>query len=428
EIYIARNRILDMGLNGIGVVGFFNLDDADEFISVNRLTITGNEIRRCLHRPLADTSPEMIDSMGYGGIALADVEYLVVRNNVIEDNGPSQLEPICGVFVLHGEGIDISGNRILNNGARTASTDSAKAGRRGGINIVYAVAPTDFIPIAGMEDELPRQNGVPAAKVHDNIVSVPLGQALSLTALGPVSVVGNQFTSRGVVVDLTSSSFWAATVAIFNLGLSNELGLQLLSFSGARSSGKFGFSNTSAVKGLEITDDEVVLAQEGLDDLLVGQYLANGNVLFSNNQCTLDLLEPGVGLSLTSILIVTLDDVGFHNNQCDSSLLDDFVLSQAILFGFFSVRASDNRFKETLLRALFSAVTMGVMNTTTDNQGTHCFVVLGVLPKAQYPWFVVDQRNTELLDGLIRSVTDDFSWCNRLKGLLGGGSGGEPID
>ena len=54
------------------------------------------------------------------------------------------------------------------------------------------------------------QNGMPAAKVHDNIVSVPLGQALAMIALGPVSVLGNQFTSRGMVLDLQSPSFWAS--------------------------------------------------------------------------------------------------------------------------------------------------------------------------------------------------------------------------
>ena len=41
-----------MGLNGIGVVGFFNLDKADEFISVDHLTIIKNEIKNCLFRSL----------------------------------------------------------------------------------------------------------------------------------------------------------------------------------------------------------------------------------------------------------------------------------------------------------------------------------------------------------------------------------------
>ena len=37
-----------------------------------------------------------------------------------------------------------------------------------------------------------------------------------------------------------------------------------------------------------------------------------------------------------------------------------------------SVRIADNRFSETWLRAFFSGITIGGMNTTTDNQSTHC--------------------------------------------------------
>jgi len=33
----------------------------------------------------------MLNSMGYGAIALADVDYLVVHDNIIENNGPSHL-------------------------------------------------------------------------------------------------------------------------------------------------------------------------------------------------------------------------------------------------------------------------------------------------------------------------------------------------
>ncbi|TLD40856.1 MAG: hypothetical protein JETT_2875 [Candidatus Jettenia ecosi] len=372
EISIERNRILDMGLNGIGVVGFFNLDAADEFITVERLTIIGNEIRHCLQRPLADIPPAMINSMGYGSISLADVEYFVIHDNVIEDNGPNHLEPVCGIFLLHGEGIDISRNRILNNGIKTNQpANSAKVGRRGGINIVFGVAPVVQVTIR--EQPYPVQNGVPAIKVHDNIVSVPLGQALSLTALGPVSVIGNQFTSRGMILQRNqpSPTFFASTIAIMNLGVSNEFHRQLLAFNALRAGHvKPGASAT-------VSGNTVFIPQPGLDDLRSGQYLANGNVLFSNNQCVLDLLETGQSLSLSSIVIISLDDIGFHNNQCDCSLLDDLVLSQVFLFGL-SVRMSDNRLKEGIFNALYSATTFGYMNATTNNQTTHCIIVSGL--------------------------------------------------
>jgi len=395
DVLIERNRIVDMGLNGIGVVAFFDIAGQDEFITVEGLRIVANDIRGCLRRTLEPIPDEMRDAMGYGGIALADVERLLIRHNLIEDNGPDHLEPICGVFLLHGEGVDISDNRILNNGAKTDQpSNTAKDGRRGGINIVLAIAPTVPTPILG--SLYPVQDGVPAAKIHDNVVSQPLGQALSLTALGPVSVVNNHLTSRGMILKLNplSPSFLAATVMIMDLGVSNEWYGQLGSFSGVL------YGSVSLASGPVISGDAVLVPREGLDDKRIGQYLANGNVLFSDNRCDLDLLETGVGFALSSILIFSLDDVGFHSNQCDCNLLDDFVIAQSILFGI-SLRASDNRLKEGLANAVYSAVTFGLMNATTNNQSTHCLLVLGVNPPNPLSTLKLDSGNKALIEGFI---------------------------
>jgi hypothetical protein len=360
-------------------VGFFDLRAADEFITVENLSILGNDIRSCLRRPLAAIPAAMINSVGYGGISLADVERLIIRDNLIENNGPSAVEPVCGIFVLHAEGMEVSRNRILNNGARTEEPRTpVKIGRRGGINVVYAITPVT--PLRFGRLTIPGQNGEPALKVEGNIVSVPLGRALSVTALGPLSVVANEFTSRGVVQGGAGNTFMAATVAILNLGLSNELYLQFLAFS-AISKGSLA-TNTLAAPA----------ARPGLDDQRLGAYLANGNVLFANNQCVLDVAETGVTLSVSSILILSLDDIGFDSNQCDCSLLDDIVLAQVILFGF-SVRANGNRLKESLGRAVFSAVTFGLMNTTAQNQATHC-----LLMRAFQPAYLVAVPNTVLID------------------------------
>jgi hypothetical protein len=219
--------------------------------------------------------------------------------------------------------------------------------------------------------------------VQDNVVSQPLGRALSAAALGPVMVHGNELTSRGVAP--RSDSLLAATVAILNLGVSNELYGQLLLFSGLRT------GQIESYAAVRFEDDAVVLSREGLDDHKIGQYLANGNVLFADNQVVLDLLEPGVGFSISSIMIMTLDDLAFHGNQCDCSLLDDFVLTQAFLLGF-SLRVSDNRFKEGLYNALLSAASFGFLNMTKDNQATHCLMIR---PSPPYP-LTVDGPNTVL--------------------------------
>jgi hypothetical protein len=343
-----------------------------EFVTVHRLLIDGNVIRRCLSREI-EIPAGMLDKIGYGGIALNHVEYLVIRDNCIEDNGPSQLEPICGIFVLYGEGIEISRNWILNNGAKPAvDTDSnpaehAKLGARGGINIVKCTAPLVTISLNPAFSKklgpltLSTQNGVPAARVHDNVVSVPLGQALKLTALGPVSVIGNQFTSRGMVLNAQSPSFWASTVIIVNLGRSRDLFAELVTHQ-AVYTGQNSYIAPAPTYG---TNAATQLGP-----------LQSGNVLFSNNQCSLDLLEAGLSLALSSILISSLDDVAFNNNQCDCNLLDDFILANALLLGV-TVRANDNRFREGLLNAGLSAITVGLLNITTDNESTHCLVVQG---------------------------------------------------
>lgn len=379
DIEIRGNRICNMGLDGIGVVAFFPLAAIDEFISVHGLLIHDNEIHHCLNRTLADIPDAMLKAMGYGGIALADVDRLIVRDNTIVDNGTDFRQPICGVYVLHGEGIEISRNRILNNGARpTDSTETSagvKRGARGGIHIELAIAPVIPIRVALLNKVVPVQSGDPALTVHDNVVAAPFGRALTVTALGAVSVVDNALTSRGATLrEQQSGQFVASTVMILNLGLSNEFYLQLLAFA---------ILKNGHLKALGA-------ARPGLDDAQLGRFLVNGNVLFAHNQCSLDAIETGLSLSLSSILILSLDDVGFHGNQCDANLLDDFIITQAIVVGL-SVRVSDNRFKEGIFNAALSAITIGLFNTTTDNQSTHCLFIIGL------PSLTVDHANVSLM-------------------------------
>lgn len=389
DIYIEHNLIYNMGANGISVIRFFDLEEKDEFITVERLSICHNEIRNCLVRNIAEIPQRMVNSMGYGGIALADVEYLTIHDNFIENNGPSHIMPVCGIYVLHGEGIDVSRNRILNNGASDGQpAGGARRGARGGIYIGYAIAPR--VPLVPQGEIVPVQNGVPAFRAHDNIVSAPLGQALYLIALGPVSVVGNQFTTLGVMGLSSFSLSWVATtVLIFNLGLSNELYFQLLAF------WVLALGQMKSKDKYEVDGDTLVAPKEGLDDRNLGQYLANGNVLFSNNQVTLNLMDKIQEFALSSILIASLDDVSFHGNQCDCDLfLGDFIFSHSVLFGI-SLRVEDNRFKEGILGAWLSAMTFGLLNMTTDNQSTHCMMIRGAM--------VVDFPNTVLLDAFYRN-------------------------
>ena len=414
EILIEENRILGMGLNGIGVIGFFDLSGVDHFVSVEDLTILGNEISGCLRRSLAPIEDGMKNAMGYGGIALADVEGLTIHDNSIVDNGPDHLQPVNGIFALHVAGADIQRNKILNNGAKTGEpSNDAAAGRRGGINIVYAVAPMTAVRIG--QGFYPRQDGQPALMMQGNTVSAPLGRALTVTAYGPVIVQGNALTSRGMILRQGSldPTFVATTVLITNLGTSMELYGQLLLFA-AMNRGKV---KPAAQAKVRVSDDFTIQRQsrEGLDDFLIGQYLANGNVSFTDNQVVCDLLETGLSFAMSSIVIMTLDDLSFSDNQCDAALLDDFLLSQAILFGF-SLRCADNRFKEGVFNAPFSAATLGFFNTTVGNQSTHCLLIRPLPPDP----LLVEGGNSALID----KFAPEF--CDSLNKLIAGfGKGGQ---
>jgi hypothetical protein len=405
DILIADNRILDMGLNGIGVIGFFDLKRVGQVVSVHGLRIVENEIRRCLQRALAPIRRDFADTLGYGGIALADASFLEIRENIIEDNGPDHLEPICGIFLLHGEGVEITENRIYNNGAKTNEPASAaKPGPRGGIYIaactpalldltggrqLYAVRAANW----RREGDL----GAAALRVHDNRVTAPLGRALTATTIGDVSIHGNHFTSLGVEPHEGRAFLAAATVQLRDLGRSPFLG-------GAA-------AYTSVKRGMYVampTESIGTGFHERPTDAAVLERLGgNARILFTDNQVALRVHEEQHVSTLASIFVLSLSDVGFHNNECTVDLLEGGVITNAFVFGF-SVRMTDSRLDEGLPNALFSGITLGVMNMTTDNQATHCLLIRG--------WgaaLTVRQPNTVFVAAL------QPAFCERLERLLG---------
>ncbi len=407
HLRIERNRISNMGLCGVGVVGFFNLNEDDEFISVYGLDILGNELRDNLWRDLDVMPDDAQQYMGYGAIGLADVEALRIYDNVIEDNGPDHLQPICGIYVLHVEGLDICRNRIRNNGRQTTEDgDGAASGRRGGIVVPYALPGIDAMAFGG--EFRPRQNGVPAARIHDNIVSQPLGQALALGGMGPMSVQGNQLTSQAFVQRFGAPSFIATTVFIINYGMSNEFYLQALLFSGAT-------ADPVDVGDVPTNNGGFIPAPtRGMDDQGIGRYLANGNVMFSDNQVFLDLAEPEVSFAISQATIVSLDDVSVQNNQFDCDFLVDIMFTNLLTIGM-TTRVQDNRFKESLMISMFSSINLGlIFNNTSDNQSTHCMLNLespiGVLPFINTS---IREHDNQILFNAFNFL--DF-WCESLSG------------
>ncbi len=371
DVTIDRNMISNMGLAGIGVVEFFDLDNTRTMVTVEDLTITRNCIAHCVQQLPAEITTPMLAQIGFGGIALADCENAMIRENRIENNGVSHIEPVCGIFILSGDKIEVSDNHILNNGPKVPNPNAEiRPGHRGGIVVLWA---TRSRLTKNVRDRIrPDLDGVPAVKVHDNVVVQPLGHALLLFAIGPVSVVNNQLTSQGVDFRNNRFALLAGTVLIFDLGLATELIGKGRVYS-ARS-----YTYTSAAtyqpSGIYSSDSN----NFNLTNVTgrYGQFTAGGHVMFNDNQVTLDLQEEEIHFSISSILLLSLDDVSFCGNQSACYFLADIVLTNAYILAP-TVRTGDNRLQEDFIFSFFSLLSIGIMNACTSNQGTHCIVALG---------------------------------------------------
>jgi hypothetical protein len=382
DIEIAGNRITDMGINGIGVVRFFNIANNGDMIGVHGLHIKDNFITRCVRRDLARVTPAMQFLVGYGGIALAKVSDLRVLRNEIVRNGTSHLEPICGVFAIFVQGLQLDDNRIVDNGPKNgAPASTAQIGVRGGVHIWLVLPIIEVVigPITATTVINKRvvHNAIPTCSMRDNIIVAPLGRAVTFFALGAVVVARNRLVTQGttgVGLDLI-----AATVLIGNFGLSNEWTLGLLLILILVLFGKP--PNLSQAELCRLAKLGGLINPGRPPSFwppLVRQW-STGKVLFTENQVALDVIDEPRGIEISSILIFTLDDLGMTDNQCEVTTTNMFFVCNAALFGG-SLREADNRFSETWMHALFSAVSLGGMNTTTDNQSTHCLLAQALLP------------------------------------------------
>jgi hypothetical protein len=225
EILIENNLITNMGWNGIASSGFNNLieyaqrskrvsqEGTAEILltgKVEDLLICRNSIIHC-----AQQYPgKLPGNPSLGGIFLGDSENVMILDNSISDNGVNAFFPVCGILIYYGERIEITHNRILNNGKWDADvkSDGIINGFRWGICVELANKmqdPTD-------------PDGIPAAKIHDNVITQPYGQTICLTVLGPVSIVGNQLTTQNADINVNPLSVIAGTVFILNLGISKD--------------------------------------------------------------------------------------------------------------------------------------------------------------------------------------------------------------
>lgn len=377
-IAIEGNHIQRMGLSGISVAAFTHLE-IGWMVRVDDLTIYRNVITHCAQQLPSEIPSNLIAQVAFGGIALADAEDVTIQENRIEANGIDHTHPVCGIFISLGEKIDISNNRILSNGSRI----SEQSGVRGGV--VIAMSFKSLVNILAGGEQFLSPDGIPAVKIHDNIITQPLGHALFLIAFGPVSVVSNHLTSQSVDKK-NPFSLLAGAVFILNLGVSKDL-MTLFFLASLSQLAKMSAANITAPQA----------------DLRKILYLPDGMVLFTNNQVTLDLRLDDLTIIFSSQFIISLDDVAYNSNQaeCNSfsnpklnqqNIPTDIVLTDVAIVGV-TVRSNDNRFQEGFTFSPASLFSLGMMNTGTGNQATHCLHILGV------PLWTVDNDNLVLFDG-----------------------------
>ena len=376
NLRIENNRIRNMGLCGIGPIGFFNLSATQEVVTVTGLGIVANEIIHCVNRTLTQYTDADTTSLGYGGICLPDVTATFIRDNLVLNTGASLADPVSGIFILHGEQVEISRNQIQDTRNWSTADANTLTGYRAGISLVMvtpqdapAAASTAWTTNTGAylySGQSLYEHGAPALCIQENVVDIPLGLALVVAGLGAFSIRGNHFSTGGARAKLTL----ARTVLIFNFGTPVEFPApvtttaELLALLEAINGGA---TSTAAI--------QTVL---GSAETIVGA-IAPGPVVFSQNRCSLHQTFEAPEAS-SSIWISTFDDLGFHDNQCWMATGIRTVDIDAALTGV-TVRVTGCRFQEIPGTVSLSALTFGLMNITSLNEATHPLGALG--PAAQ---------------------------------------------
>jgi hypothetical protein len=367
NIQINRNRIRNTGACGIGPIGFFDPKFGPEIVAVQNLSITDNTISQTLLREVTDMPAAL--GGAFGAICIPFVENLVIRDHVITDFGFRPGDPVCGIFVQHGQVIDISRNQVLETRDWNLSEQEqvSAAGIPGGIVVVIATPPTfttagslyvNANSLAGAYAAPSFVPGAPALKVEHNVVRVASGDALEAAGFGPFSIVNNHLSTAGTIRE-GGVSVLAQTVFILNLGISIEFAAL----------GRFSsFAKTQPPR--------TSFQARGSGTT------SNGAVTFTENMCQLEgqITRPR---TFSSVMIASLDDLIFGNNQCWMDAIAEPVtaaLDAMLVAGFIQVTC--NRFQEVPGSVLASGLTVGRLNVTGQNISTHCLFATGLLKPA----------------------------------------------
>jgi hypothetical protein len=379
DLVVRDNVIRGMGANGIAthhaparLVGLIHVED---------VIIDTNHVERCMGvegRPPREGSQSLLIA-AFGGIVLGVGMRIVIRDNLIQDNGSRFEHAICGVFLGLAEGVLVQRNRVFGNGRWSVRP---AAGPRGGIVALRVFGRAPSSPDGADEARLPLMR--PAAAIRDNVVAQPCGRALIVIAAGAVSVTDNllaataaptitdeqvpdrergareAFNAKNVAGDLPGA--YAALGGLAGAtGPATGLAVLVANLGKSASAGNAPFQvhnmmASSAVRGP------------------VGAAV-NGTIAFNDNQVVLE--APAGMRGESSVLLFTADDLSVADNV--STVHGQIGLTTNGWLVGWSVRVTGNRFTEPPGQAMVSAFTTGLLNTTALNHSTHCLLALGSL-------------------------------------------------
>lgn len=427
DILIKFNRIFNMGRNGIGLAMTFSLTEDIDFekqaiaddpgnaglIFISKLVILKNRIERCMGISPGEIKGRDTIIRGYGGISLAIVEELVIRDNFIIDNCRDMNDPICGIFALAAFGAEISQNEItehLLQDYNDATSSSVRTGARGGIWIFVAVGQFDAFNY--FSDRRPaitklfdRFLDTHAIKIHANVVSTPMGRSLTTMIVGDASILGNRFTSLGLQpVDIfgaikllagRQADRTAIVMQLLSLIATNVLILDLGTLVMFRGFGSVMNTKTTSTNespqeaetappmGVPVgVRPNIGVRVNAIDqnpaDRFVEFLTKGGLINFSDNQCKFNPRGRDFDIALCSVLIAGLADQGFAGNQVSCDMPRTLSVTNSLLVGG-TLRSLGNYFRENVNHVLYSAYTYGLLNITSDNESIHCLKISGGL-------------------------------------------------
>lgn len=382
DVEIRGNEIARMGYSGISAHVFAGLGgDASSFgdaVAVESIEIVENRIHGCMLNEIGTSTPIFRLFTGWGGIALSICSDATIRDNVIASNGIDSAEAIVGVFIAVAEDVKIERNRIEQNGAHAREDLVLNPGRRGGVVIGITIGGLSSY---GEQTDKQRSADRPALVVTGNMVDAPSGRALKAIALGPCIVLDNRLTGAGR--SAFASNVFASLVAA---GVSfSQLRGQLFDPKEQIDLGDFLFLELLAdVLGGDVVNiisltvaEDLVSPGSSRQPTYTPQRLRGGEMMFNNNQISLQRHSPQLAVNVSAVLLIGLDDISFCDNQAEVENDVVAVLTNCLIFGA-SIRVNSNRLQERIGGAFLSAISYGVMNATSFNQTTHCILAGGV--------------------------------------------------